>query len=106
MRSPKSGQALSSLPRASCVISTSEGNSRRASVLSTVSVGSVSSKNAADPHMIRPDHSDEVLKGSLVLEEEDLKPEHLFDSEFTIDSVFTNTIFSESSTSPDNKNMV
>ncbi|XP_056122849.1 girdin isoform X4 [Rhinichthys klamathensis goyatoka] len=106
MRSPKSGQALSTLPRASCVISTSEGNSRRASVLSTMSVGSVSSKNAADPHMIQPDHSDEVLKGSLVLEEEDLKPEHLFDSEFTIDSVFTNTIFSESSTSPANKNMV
>ncbi|XDV36427.1 hypothetical protein PO909_006207 [Leuciscus waleckii] len=106
MRSPKSGQALSTLPRASCVISTSEGNSRRASVLSTVSVGSVSSKNAADPHMVQPDHSDEVLKGSLVLEEEDLKPEHLFDSEFTIDSVFTNTIFSESSTSPANKNMV
>ncbi|KAG1942185.1 hypothetical protein F2P79_015381 [Pimephales promelas] len=106
MRSPKSGQALSDLPRASCVISTSEGNSRRASVLSTMSVGSASSKNAADPHMIQPDQSDEVLKGSLVLEEEDLKPEHLFDSEFTIDSVFTNTIFSESSTSPGNKNMV
>ncbi|XP_077055835.1 girdin isoform X4 [Siphateles boraxobius] len=106
MRSPKSGQALSTLPRASCVISTSEGNSRRASVLSTMSVGSVSSKNAADPHVIQPDHSDEVLKGSLVLEEEDLKPEHLFYSEFTIDSVFTNTIFSESSTSPANTNMV
>lgn len=56
--------------------------------------------------MIQLDHGDEVLKGSLVLEEEDLKPKHLFDSEFTIDSVFTNTIFSESSTSPANKNMV
>ncbi|XP_067315039.1 girdin isoform X2 [Pseudorasbora parva] len=105
MRSPKSGQALSALPRASCVISTSEGNSRRASVHSTVSVGSASSKNGADPQMTQPDHSDKVLKGSPVLKEDDHKPELLFDSEFTIDSVFTNTIFSESSTSPANKNM-
>ncbi|XP_051754141.1 girdin isoform X2 [Ctenopharyngodon idella] len=99
MRSPKTGQALSTLPRASCVISTSEGNSRRASVHSTMSVksvGSVSSKNGADPHMTHPDHSDEVLKGSPVLEEDNRQPEHLFDSAFTIDSVFTNTIFSES----------
>ncbi|XP_050969361.1 girdin isoform X2 [Labeo rohita] len=95
MRSPKTGQAVSTLPRASCVISTSEGNSRRASVHSTMSVksvGSVSSKNGAEP---QPDPSDEVLKESLVLKEEDHKPEHLFDSAFTIDSVFTNTIFSE-----------
>ncbi|XP_048056217.1 girdin isoform X4 [Megalobrama amblycephala] len=100
MRSPKTGQALSTLPRASCVISTSEGNSRRASVHSTMSVksvGSASNKNGADPHMTHPDHSDEVLKGSPVLEEDNRKPEHLFDSAFTIDSVFTNTIFSESS---------
>uniref|UniRef100_A0A8C0YA99 Coiled-coil domain containing 88A n=1 Tax=Cyprinus carpio carpio TaxID=630221 RepID=A0A8C0YA99_CYPCA len=62
MRSPKTGQALSTLPRASCVISTSEGNSRRASVHSTMSVksaGSVSSKTGAEP---QPDPSDEVLK--------------------------------------------
>uniref|UniRef100_A0A8C2H4B0 Coiled-coil domain containing 88Aa n=1 Tax=Cyprinus carpio TaxID=7962 RepID=A0A8C2H4B0_CYPCA len=95
MRSPKTGQALSTLPRASCVISTSEGNSRRASVHSTMSVksaGSVSSKTGAEP---QPDPSDEVLKESPDLEEEDCKPEQLFDSPFTIDSVFTNTIFSE-----------
>ncbi|XP_016328906.1 girdin-like isoform X1 [Sinocyclocheilus anshuiensis] len=95
MRSPKTGQALSTLPRASCVISTSEGNSRRASVHSTMSVksaGAVSSKNGAEP---QPDPSDEVLKESPDLEEEDHKPEQLFDSPFTIDSVFTNTIFSE-----------
>ncbi|KAL0190350.1 hypothetical protein M9458_013048, partial [Cirrhinus mrigala] len=41
-------------------------------------------KNGAEP---QPDPSDEVLK-------ENHKPEHLFDSAFTIDSVFTNTIFS------------
>ncbi|XP_016423453.1 girdin-like isoform X2 [Sinocyclocheilus rhinocerous] len=95
MRSPKTGQALSTLPRASCVISTSEGNSRRASVHSTMSVkpaGTVSSKNGAEP---QPDPSDEVLKESPDLEEEDHKPEQRFDSPFTIDSVFTNTIFSE-----------
>ncbi|XP_016122428.1 girdin [Sinocyclocheilus grahami] len=95
MRSPKTGQALSTLPRASCVISTSEGNSRRASVHSTMSVkstGAVSSKNGTEP---QPDPSDEVLKESPDLEEEDHKPEQLFDSPFTIDSVFTNTIFSE-----------
>uniref|UniRef100_A0A8C1YI86 Coiled-coil domain containing 88Aa n=1 Tax=Cyprinus carpio TaxID=7962 RepID=A0A8C1YI86_CYPCA len=95
MRSPKTGQALSTLPRASCVISTSEGNSRRASVHSTMSVksaGSVSSKTGAEP---QPDPSDEVLKESPDLEEEEPKPEQLFDSPFTIDSVFTNTIFSE-----------
>ncbi|XP_043098881.1 girdin isoform X2 [Puntigrus tetrazona] len=95
MRSPKPGQALSTLPRASCVISTSEGNSRRASVHSTMSVkstGSVSSKNGAEP---QPDSSEEVSKESPVLEEEDNKPEELFNSAFTIDSVFTNTIFSE-----------
>lgn len=100
MRSPKTGQALSTLPRASCVISTSEGNSRRASVHSTMSVksvGSASNKNGADPHMTHLDPSDEVLTGSPVLEEDKRKPEHLFDSAFTIDSVFTNTIFSESS---------
>uniref|UniRef100_A0A672S0P6 Girdin-like n=1 Tax=Sinocyclocheilus grahami TaxID=75366 RepID=A0A672S0P6_SINGR len=64
MRSPKTGQALSTLPRASCVISTSEGNSRRASVHSTMSVkstGAVSSKNGTEP---QPDPSDEVLKES------------------------------------------
>ncbi|XP_021327378.2 girdin isoform X3 [Danio rerio] len=97
MRSPKTGQALSTLPRASCVISTSEGNSRRASVLSTVSgksVGSVSSKNCKEH---QPEPSEEAPKESPVLEEEDHKPDKIFDSAFTIDSVFTNTIFSESS---------
>ncbi len=95
MRSPKTGQVLSTLPRASCVISTSEGNSRRASVHSTMSVksaGSVSSKNGAEP---QPDPSDEVSKESHFLEEKDHKPKQIFDSPFTIDSVFTNTIFSE-----------
>lgn len=95
MRSPKTGQAPSTLPRASCVISTSEGNSRRASVHSTMSVmsvGALSSKNCAEP---QPDPSDEVLKESPDVEEKDHKPQQLFDSPFTIDSVFTNTIFSE-----------
>ncbi|XP_042613606.1 girdin-like isoform X2 [Cyprinus carpio] len=95
VRSPKTGQALCTLPRASCVISTSEGHSRRASIHSTLSVkpvGTVSSKNGAEP---QPDPSDEVLKESPVLKEKDHKPELLFDSAFTIDSVFTNTIFSE-----------
>ncbi|XP_058633776.1 girdin isoform X3 [Onychostoma macrolepis] len=93
MRSPKTGQVLSTLPRASCVISTSEGNSRRASVHSTMSVKSAGpGKNGAEP---QPDPSDEVLKESPVLKEEDHKPEQLFDSPFTINSVFTNTIFSE-----------
>ncbi|XP_052413993.1 girdin isoform X1 [Carassius gibelio] len=95
MRSPKTGQAPSTLPRASCVISTSEGNSRRASVHSTMSVksvGALSSKNCAEP---QPDPSDEVLKESPDVEEKDHKPQQLFGSPFTIDSVFTNTIFSE-----------
>ncbi|XP_051567383.1 girdin-like [Myxocyprinus asiaticus] len=95
MRSPKPGQALSSIPHASCVISTSEGSTRRASVHSTMSgksVASKSSKNGAEPQMTPPEPDVESLKGSRVL-----KPEDIFDSTFTIDSVFTNTIFSESS---------
>lgn len=52
----------------------------------------MSSKNGAEP---QANPSDEVSKESPVLEEEDHKPEQLFDSPFTIDSVFTNTIFSE-----------
>ncbi|XP_051997253.1 girdin-like [Xyrauchen texanus] len=100
MQSPKPGQALSSLPRASCVISTSEGSTRRASVHSTMSgkfVVSQSSKNGAEPQMTPPDPNEESLKGSPVLEEEVHKSEDIFDSAFTLDSVFTNTIFSESS---------
>ncbi|XP_051563725.1 girdin-like [Myxocyprinus asiaticus] len=100
MQSPKPGQALASLPRASYVISTSEGSTWRASVHSTMSgksVASQSSKNGAEPQMTQPEPNEEGLKGSPVLEEEEHKPEDIFDSAFTIDSVFTNTIFSESS---------
>ncbi|XP_026070218.1 girdin-like isoform X2 [Carassius auratus] len=93
VRIRKTGQALSTLPRASCVISTSEGNSRRASVhVPLKSGGSLSNKSGAEP---QPHPSDQVLKESPVLEEKDHKPKNLFDSAFTIDSVFTNTIFSE-----------
>nr|XP_055069277.1 girdin isoform X5 [Misgurnus anguillicaudatus] len=90
MRSPKTGQALFSLPRASCVISTSEGNSRRASVHSTTSGKSVASQVTPS----EPSKGD--LEETPDLEEEDRKPELVLDSTFTIDSVFTNTIFSES----------
>ncbi|XP_052454745.1 girdin-like [Carassius gibelio] len=93
VRIRKTGQALSTLPRASCVISTSEGNSRRASVhVPLKSGGSLSNKSGAEP---QPHPSDQVLKESPVLEEKDHKPKNLLDSAFTIDSVFTNTIFSE-----------
>ncbi|TRZ03172.1 hypothetical protein DNTS_026109, partial [Danionella cerebrum] len=85
MRSPKKGQAASTLPRASWVISTSEGNSRRASVLSNVSgksVGSNSSKTCLDA---QPDSGDGVSREGRVLEDDEHQPELLFDSEFTLD---------------------
>lgn len=98
MRSPKPSQDLSSLPRASCVISTSEGNSRRASVHSTTSgksVASLSSKNGAGSKQNQSDPSEGGLKETTDIEAEVRKTEKMFDSEFTIESVFTNTIFSE-----------
>ncbi|XP_057194920.1 girdin isoform X3 [Triplophysa rosa] len=98
MRSPKPGHDLFGLPRASCVISTSEGNSRRASVHSTASgrsVASLSNKNAAESQSNQCDPSEGSLKETTDLEAEDRKTEKMFDSEFTIESVFTNTIFSE-----------
>ncbi|KAA0713330.1 hypothetical protein E1301_Tti009250 [Triplophysa tibetana] len=98
MRSPKPGHDLSGLPRASCVISTSEGNSRRASVHSTASgrsVASLSNKNAAEPQLNQCDKGG--LKETTDLKAEDRKTEKKSDSEFTIESVFTNTIFSEAS---------
>ncbi|XP_056605620.1 girdin isoform X2 [Triplophysa dalaica] len=96
MRSPKTGHDLSGLPRASCVISTSEGNSRRASVHSTASgrsVASLSNKNASQLNQC----DQGGLKETTDLKAEDRKTEKKFDSEFTIESVFTNTIFSEAS---------
>ncbi|KAG5278670.1 hypothetical protein AALO_G00101500 [Alosa alosa] len=111
-------RAFSTLPRASNVISTSEGSSRRASFHSMMSKSATPSprKNGTDvkditanPNQIsnptsnpssalmEPAGGDSSTAAAAAEMEASLEPPALFGSPFTLDSVFTNTIFSESS---------
>lgn len=114
-------RAFSTLPRASSVISTSEGSSRRASFHNMMSKSATPSprKSGTDvkdtaantnqtsnpaPTQPEPAGSDSPPAAALTATatgasdaEMPLEPPALFGSPFTLDSVFTNTIFSESS---------
>lgn len=116
-------RAFSTLPRASSVISTSEGSSRRASFHSMMSKSATPSprKNGIDVKdvtantnqtsnptstsaLTEPPGGDSSPAAAAVVAgagapdtEVSLEPPALFGSPFTLDSVFTNTIFSESS---------